>query len=256
MVATRSDGDPAAGFDPATTSYDDPLVAPGELGAAGRAIDCVHPPVGENRQTEFFSQGATSGSPRQAVETAYSEGLFISAPDVDLAVAASQPDRQLLTYEVDGTVLMALVVRDGPAAKNAGGPGWYLESWARCDFAEFPPETAATGLTRYQAWSDADGAPVPVAEVYSAPGPEHCSWEGMTFLFIGDDRSYVEDPEPDLRDVVAGPYRTGIPLPTGARDTDWERDGRHLWLSPGGSYAYVGSEESVDAWPRFESGCA
>ena len=29
-----------------------------------------------------------------------------------------------------------------------------------------------------------------------------------------------------------------------------------MWLSPGGSYAYVGNEDSVDAWPRSRARCA
>ncbi len=256
-------GPAATDFAAAASSYDGPLDQPdAPFGAAGLALDCVHPPTGSNNAEAVYSQGATSATPRGAVDTAFSEGLFLSMPRVDLALAASETDRQLLTYEVDGRVLLAVVVHDGPAAEGTGGDGWYVESIARCDFAEFPEAVAEIpGFVRYGIWTDADGVPVPVGRVYSTPGPEHCGWEDMTFLVLDDDRprlsrSYIEDPDAELRDSVAGPYLSHVPLPDDAVDTGWQRQGRHLWLSPDGRYAYVGTAESVDAWPRFDSGCA
>jgi hypothetical protein len=81
----------------------------------------------------------------------------------------------------------------------------------------------------------------------------------MTFLHLDDGgrraRSYVEDPEKELRPYLAGPYRVGVPLPGDARDTGWERRGRHLWLSADGDHAYVGTPDSVATWPRLTSGC-
>lgn len=253
--------DEGLGFDASVASYDGPLDADGRFGSAGLALDCVHDDavVGSRFRGEVYQDGATADDPERAVELAYSEGLFLSSPSVELGTAATGDDRQLLTYEHDGTVLMALLVRNGPATQGAGGDGWYVEAHARCDFSEFPEETARTAFGTYGVWTDADGTPVPVAKVYSAPGPEHCDWQRMTFLHLDDPtrraRSYVEDPERDLLDVVAGPYLDDVPLPADARDTGWEREGRHLWLSADGRYAYVGSAGSVDGWPRFESGC-
>ncbi|WP_134767650.1 hypothetical protein [Nocardioides sp. 1609] len=248
----------ATDFAPAITTYDGPLDADGPYGAAGRALDCRYRPTGSRDSSTPYESGATRDTPAGAVETAYSEGLFIDAPEVDLALAAEDDDRQLLTYEVDGRVLMALLVRDGPATEGAGGPGWYVEAFARCDFAEFPDALTATGLTRYSVWTDVDGVRVPVSQVFSSPGPEHCDWQRMTFLYLGSgrrERTFVEDPEKRLRDYVAGPYRADVPLPSDATDTGWEREGRHLWLSADGDYAYVGTADSVAAWPRFNTGC-
>lgn len=261
-AGTNGSTDDARGFPPAATTYDGPLSAPGRYGAAGRAIDCVHPPTGSNRTQDVYSEGATSDTPRGAVDTAYSEGLFLSMPRVDLAVAATEDDRQMLTYESAGRVLFALVVHNGPAAEGTGGDGWYLETVARCDFAEFPEKDAVLdGLVRYEIWTDKDGVPVPVAKVYSSPGPEHCDWQSMTFLALNDgqgrrSRFYIENPIKELRDFVAAPYLQDVALPDDARDTGWQRNGRHLWLSTDGRYAYVGTAASVDAWPRFETGCA
>jgi hypothetical protein len=260
-AGTNGPTDDAKGFPPAATSYDGPLSAPGRYGAAGKAIDCVNPPTGSNRTEDVYSQGATSDTPRGAVDTAYSEGLFLEMPRVDLAVAATEEDRQMLTYESSGRVLLALVVHNGPAASGTGGDGWYVETVARCDFAEFPAaDRVIAGMVDYGIWTDEDGVPVPVTKVYSSPGPAHCSWESMTFLILDEgtgrrSRSYIENPNKELRDYIAAPYLRNVPLPDDARDTGWQRNGRHLWLSTDGRYAYVGTVTSVDAWPRFDSGC-
>jgi hypothetical protein len=177
-VGLGGGADRASDFSPATTTYDGPLDAAGRFGAAGQAVDCVYRPVGSRVTTTVYEGGATSDSPAGAVETAYSEGLFLSAPDVDLALAAQDDDRQLLTYEVGGRVLMALLLHDGPATEGAGGAGWYVEAYARCDFAEFPEEVARTPLTPYLVWTDADGVPVPVAR--STPHPVPSTATGRT----------------------------------------------------------------------------
>jgi hypothetical protein len=248
---------------PATaTAYDGPLAAPGRLGAAGRAVECLHPPSGSNRSADVYAGGATSSTAQGAVDTAFSEGLFLDMPRVDLAVAATEPDRELFTYEVDGSVLLAVVVRNGPASPGAGGDGWYVETVARCDFSEFPEADAQLdGLVDYGVWADDEGTTVPVSRIYSTPGPEHCDWQDMTFLVVGEGERrgaqvYVEAPIVELRDYMSGTFLTDIRLPNDAIDTGWQRDGRRLWLSPDDRYAYVGSSSSVDGWPRFDAGCA
>lgn len=68
----------------------------------------------------------------------------------------------------------------GPAVD--GRTGWYVESWARCDWAELPPELAeALGL---DVWTDASGRRVPTTRAASSRGPEHCNWDDMTFLSL------------------------------------------------------------------------
>ena len=256
-IAKSVNPDKGTDFVSAPTTYEGPLEAEGPFGAAGLAVDCVHSPIGTRSTSDVYENGATSDDPSAAVETAYSEGLFFTAPRVDLALAAQNDQRRLLTYEVDGKVLMALLLRDGPATTGTGGPGWYLEAFARCDYAEFPADVAREA--GYLLWTDPQAQPIPVAEVYSAPGPEHCEWQRMTFLILDDQgqrsRSYVEAPEEELRPYVAGAYRSKVPLPPDARDTGWEREGDHLWLSTDGRYAYVGTPEAVAAWPRFQTGC-
>ena len=74
---------------------------------------------------------------------------------------------------------MALLVRDGPATEGAGGDGWYVEAHARCDFAEFPEETARTALASYRIWTDTDGTcRCRWRTVYSAPGRSTATGSG------------------------------------------------------------------------------
>lgn len=243
---------PAADVPPAAASYDGPLQARGRYGAAAAVLDCRA--VDGSSETQVpYAEGATSDTPEQALETATSEGLFLFGPLDDLRLAAAEPTRVLLTFAATGTTTMALIFHDGPATEGAGGPGWYLESSARCDYSQFPPAVAAD--QGYLLWSDPAGRPVPVDRVYSGPGPEHCDWQDTTFLRLDDRRSYVRDPGPDLTDYVAADYIAAMPLPDDAVDTGWERDGQHLWRAPGGRVVYVGTVASVEAWPRFDSGC-
>ncbi|WP_137292925.1 hypothetical protein [Nocardioides dongxiaopingii] len=250
---------PSGSYAPAATPYEGSLAGSGggRYGVAGDVVDCATAAAGFDHGPGPLAEAATADSVGAAVETAYSEGLQLDAPRVDLALAREEGDRRLLTFEVGGRVLMALVVRDGPASEGAGGPGWYVQSWARCDYAEFPADVAeGMGVL---VWAGADGTPVPTSRVYSHPGPEHCGWQPMTFLALDDGRrteaSYVREPIPELEPYVAVPYRARTALPADAVDTGWQRAGDHLWLSADRDVAYVGAGDRVEAWPRFETGC-
>ena len=256
VLAGETDSTDAAVVDlpDAATPYDGPLyVDSGRYGAAGEALACT-PAAGQLENADVYAEGATSDSVEGALKTAVSEGLFLFAPTDDLRVARAEDERVMLTYEADDRILLALVFRDGPATEGAGGPGWYLEAAARCDFAEFPEAFAEKA--GYQLWHDEAGEPAPVTKLYSAPGPEHCSWDSMVFLYAQDRHAYVREPTRELERFTAGPYRADIPLPDDASDTGYEREGRHLWLSADDNYVYVGSPRSVEAWPLFEAGCA
>ncbi len=242
-----------SGFADARTDYDGPLyVESARYGAAGEALACA-PAAGQFEPADVYGGGATSDSVEQALETAVSEGLFFFAPTDEVRLAKAEDERVMLTYEADDRILMALVFRDGPATEGAGGPGWYLEASARCDFAEFPEAFAEKA--GYQLWHDADGEPAPVTKLYSAPGPAHCSWDSMVFLHAQDRHSYVREPTRELERFTAGPYHADIPLPDDASDTGYEREGRHLWVSADDRYVYVGVPDSAEAWPRFKGGC-
>lgn len=246
-------GDRVASAGPSPASYDGPLQVsrdeaahPG-AGAAGDVVDCLTWGDGGAHWAEVYGEGATAGSPEGALEVAASERGFGGSTQ-GLVVAKEEGDRVLYVLEVDGVRKQAVIVRDGPATEGAGGPGWHVESWAHCDHSELPRSfTDSIGLT---VWEDASGDPVPTSQVASWRGPEHCDWQSMTFLHLGEEARYVRHPAPGLGDWLAGPYRPSVPLPADAVDTGFATGGDRLWLSADGQVAYVGRGARVEAWPR------
>lgn len=237
---------------PVDQRYDGPLyVARDEAehpnaGAAGEVVDCGSWGAGGFSDVEVYDYGATADSPEQALEVARSEWIF-SGVQQGLRMAKREANRVLYVLEVAGVVKQAVIVREGPATEGAGGPGWYVESWAHCDYFELPRSfTDSLGL---QIWTDTTGQRVPTTTIESRTGPEHCDWQSMTFLDVAD-AVYVRDPLPSLSDYFAEPYQEHAYLPTDAIDTGYERDGEHLWLSADKQRAFVGTEDDVEVWPR------
>jgi hypothetical protein len=236
----------------AVHTYDGPLYLTRDeaehprAGAAGDVVDCGTFGGGGFHQTHVYAEGATADSPEQALKVAQSEGGFGGVHE-GLRVAKQEDDRVLFVLEVEDVVKQAIIVRDGPATKGAGGAGWYVESWAHCDFSELPRTlTDSLGL---QIWTDSTGRPVPTATIESWIGPEHCNWQSMTFLHLGK-AVYVRDPQPDLEEFFAEAYAEHSQLPRDAVDTGFERDEDHLWLSPDRQRAFVGTNGDVEVWPR------
>lgn len=255
LLAGCGDAGPTAGEPLATIAYDGPLHLSREearhpgAGAAGDVVDCDTWGDGGFSEDEVYGDGTTADSPGKALQVARSEWAFGGIQD-GLALAREEPDRVLYVLEVGGAVKQAVILHDGPATEGAGGPGWYVESWAHCDYAELPRSfTDEIGL---QVWTDESGAPVPTTKVQSWTGPAHCDWESMTFLYLGDDEevSYIREPQPELAEFFHAPYVARTRLPEDAADTGFEHDGRHLWLSPDRQRAYVGTRDAVEVWPR------
>lgn len=161
---------------------------------------------------------------------------------------------------MDRRIKQATIVHRGTAID--GNTGWYVESWARCDWAELPPALADN--LDLQVWTDASGRRVATTRLASSPGPEHCSWQDTTFLSIdGGDlnggQTYLEHPQDSLYpDYLTVAYTAQADLPDDAQDTGYQYDGRRLWLAPDHSGAFVGTPDSVAIWPRTTQplGCA
>lgn len=232
--------------------YNGPLYVRGaaekhpHTGAAGNIVDCRAWGNGGFNAAKVYMHGATADSPQRALDVAAGEG-FYEGVQAGLEVAKTERDRVLYVLEVRGVVKRAFIVHNGPATKGAGGTGWYLESWASCDYAEFPRSfTDSIGL---QIWTDPAGNPAPTKTIQGWVGPKHCHWESMTFLELGK-ATYVRAPQSDLADYFARPYQEKADLPGNAVDTGFQRDGRKLWLSHDKQLAYVGTKDKVEAWPR------
>ena len=250
LGAASGCGDQAAG------TYTGPLYSDGEHGAAGDAIQCSTPVRGGIAGHSPYAEGATAQTLDGAWETARSEAAFDGATSTSgYEIAAEDEDRVLYAFEVGGEPKQAVIIRNGPATDGAGGPGWYVESWARCDLSEFPDAVAEANFG-LQIWTDDTGERVSTGQIESYPGPEHCDWQNMTFLYLNEDGPdqafYVRRPdsEPYLREHFAEPFDSTLPLPADAVDTGYECAGEHLWLSPDEQRAYVGTSEQVELWPR------
>ena len=223
-------------------------------GSAQDVVVCDTRGDGGTTGQEVYSEGATADSPEATLRVARSERAFGGVQE-GLREDKRDEDRVLYVLEVDDVVKQAVILRDGPATKGAGGPGWYVESWAVCDYSELPRSfTDSVGL---QIWNDADGEPVPTTVLEAWQGPEHCSWQSMTFLEMGD-AVYVRAPQPGLSDHFAEPYDEHAALPDTAVDTGYTRDGARLWISADERRAYVGTRDDVELWPRTVKplGCA
>ena len=253
-------GLPATGQS-AGSAYSGPLVVTRDqathprAGAAGDVVKCTTWGTGGSADGEVYAEGATAATAEGALEVAAGEWL-VDGPTDGLRVARREEDRVLWVLEVAGVVKQAVVVRDGPATEGAGGDGWYVESWARCDAAELPRSwTDRIGLL---VWEDAaTGEPVPTTELEARRGPEHCDWQETTFLQLGD-ALFLGRPTPDLAERhLDEPWRPRVEVPDGAVDTGYERAGRRLWLSPDRQRAFVGTQDDAELWPRArpEPGC-
>jgi hypothetical protein len=188
--------------------------------------------------------------PRSALDDWFESEFFAQLPRSGYEEAARRDGEALFTFSTQGLVVSAFVVRDG--TKGPGDDrGWGVTSYAACDPAEWPPATSdAAGI---QVWSNADGDRVPTSLVHSSPGAEHCGWEEMTFLWLGEDGAdgeFYGTPDADLAELLQTTYAAHVELPADASDTGYVRDGRHLWLAADGSAAYLArADDDAERWP-------
>lgn len=190
-----------------------------------------------------------------AVGDLVEEGFIGEVPSSGYVLTGRTDGRALVTYEVAGRAKVAFVVEDGLSDWD-GGEGWGVTSWASCDPSELPEEV--TDELGIGVWVDEDGGRVPVTQVRSFDGPEHCDWQDVVFLQVGPERDagqYLRDPAGTLAEVTEGRWAEGVALPRSAEDTGWRREGRQLWLVPDRSAAYLvatGDRDDVERWPAAD----
>jgi hypothetical protein len=104
---------------------------------------------------------------------------------------------------------------------------------------------------------------VPVGKIQSFQGAEHCGWQDITFVTMGDGEPghvFLRDTSGELARWSTTTYDGHATLPGDATDTGFERGGRHLWLDRDGSAAYLVSTtdpQDVQRWPgeKVPIGC-
>lgn len=193
-------------------------------------------------------------NPEDALENAPSEsGLLADLEDFVPEVATS--DRVLYAFRVGADIKEAIIVANSPTL-DRGRTGWHPESWARCNYSEFPDQIVEEWGLRI--WADRNGNRVPTYELNAHAGSKHCSWEAATFLIV-DGVTYVGNPPSELvPDYIPATYGRSLNVPTTARDTGYQRNGQRLWTAVDRKSAYVGSPTDAERWPATvkEVACA
>lgn len=253
-----------AGTAPASP-YDGPMSVPvdhsdeagvlARSGAAGRALECTGAPYAGGGADYDSGLATVQDSPTEALRNLLAKDWIGEVPEQGYRVERRDDHRVLLSFDVDARTKVAFVVADD-VADWKHHTGWGVEAWAACDPAELP--ASVTAGYRTEVWTDAAGTRVPVTEVVSWRGPEHCDWQDITFLEIGADpdrgggEEYLRDTHGELARWTRGRYQAHATLPKDATATGWQRDGRALWRVPDRSAAYLVSvtdPADVERWP-------
>lgn len=248
---------------PTATAYDGPLDIKVSYaddadvmersGSAGLALECAGTPSNGGGADYDSGLASTQSSAERAVENWMKEegNWFGGLPRAGYQVERDDGDRVLLSLDVDGESKATIIV--GNAIEDwKNKTDWGVESWAMCDPSEFPP--SFDDELGVQVWQRPDGSRVPLSLVSSFPGAEHCDWQDITFLTLGDGkdaRQFVRDEEGIFEDLEST-YTAGAQLPEDAVDSGFERDGRHLWTAADDSAAYLVSIDEphdVERWP-------
>lgn len=212
-------------------------------GAAGLALECSGKPFdgggADYLESDLYEIG---GSAAEALDN-YLGGepnARYATPGEGYRVEREDGGRVLLSYDVDGETKVAFVAA-ADVGNYAGDRGWGIEAWAQCDPAEFPKAVAEE--LGFGIWTDERGRAVPTSMVHSGPGPEHCGWDDLTFLYLGGAERgvvFVRDRDGEIwPELLRTTYDDEVVLPAEAEDTGYRRDGRELWLAADRSAAYV-----------------
>ena len=188
-------------------------------------------------------------------------GLSFLTPSDGYAVERDQDGRVLFSYDVDGRTKVAIFAADDVRDFNHD-EGWGVRAWAQCDPSELPSDQ--TDDLNIGVWEDESGRRVPITQIHSFKGAEHCSWEHITFLALGHERKadwYVKDSSGKLNELLHTTFSSDAELPADATDTGFRRDGRQLWIGRAEHAAYLVSlddPDDVQRWPQAKRriGCA
>ncbi|MFI5683352.1 hypothetical protein [Streptomyces sp. NPDC051636] len=224
---------------PPATPYAGPLNAAGALECDGKVFDSA--------RGDGWSKGDGGGTPEEGL-TAYFDIYVPEVPRSGYRVEREEGDRVLYSFDVGGRTKVAVVV----AKDRKNRPGWGPETSASCDPAELPARV--TDSWEFEIWTDRTGKRVPVTQVNSSAGAEHCDWQSAHFLELGreaGDPMYVRDPEGlfDAGTLLSAPYDGDVRMPADAHDTGYRYHDWQLWLTKDKSTAYVRTSHGVEAWP-------
>ena len=223
-------------------------------GAAALALECDGAAY-DGGGGDYADGGLESvqADPGKALSNFWGEAASSSDhPRDGYVVERVDDDRVLFSHDVGRETKVAFIAANGIRDWNED-EGWGIESWAQCDPAELPADvTADLGI---QVW-ERNGHRVPVSKITSFPGSDHCDWQDITFLTIGpygdQSPSFLRDATGELDDLLQTTFDARADLPADAEDTGFGHNGRHLWLAPDDSAAYLvrtSDRRDVERWP-------
>ena len=247
---------------PVTSPYDGPMDLPLEYrdragvlersGAAGRALECDGDPYAGGGADYDSGLASVQDSAEAALKNLFEEDFIGELPETGYRIERVDGGRVLFSYDVRDRTRIAFVAYDGIRDFN-DDEGWGIEAWAECDPSELPARvTDDLGLG---VWEDLSGRRVPVTDVQSFRGSEHCDWQDVTFLWLGSGRQkreFLRETDGELADFLHMAYDAAATLPSDATDTGLRRDGRQLWLAADRRAAYLvslGNPDDVERWP-------
>ncbi|MGZ8744734.1 MAG: hypothetical protein ACXWXO_17600 [Nocardioides sp.] len=230
--------------DPVPSPYDGPM-------RAGKALECDGAPYAHGAGDYDSGLESVQDDATTVLEDYFdNEGWGGRWPDDGYRVERGGDDRVLLSWDVGQRTKVAFVVTDG-ITDYRGNRGWGVETWAQCDPAELTE--SATAELGVQIWEDADGNRIPTTEITSFQGADDCDWQDITFLVLGGERKgrqFLRDVDGELADLTRATYDGSATLPDDARDTEFRREGRELWVARDAAYLVQLSDPAdVERWP-------
>lgn len=98
-----------------------------------------------------------------------------------------------------------------------------------------------------------------VHTVEQRPGPGHCGWETVDFLYV-DGAGFTNVWGQYVRDRTGvipisdglGRFIERVEVPPDAWATGWGNGAQELWMSSDGSYVYLARGGVAEAWPRSD----
>ena len=194
-------------------------------------------------------------TPDEALGVLLKPGVYAWLPAGGFEPTQTEGRWALYSYIVGGRLkVIAVGTNHFPGVPEAAD--WEVVGVRACDPSEFDPKDGLTDGSTI--WIDAGGRRVRADRIFSRPGPGHCGWEGITFLYL-DDKLYLRDPRGLLADQTARPFRVLDALPADAVDTGLRTPKLHLFTVPDERVVYVRrSDGTIERWGRGsdEIGCA
>lgn len=211
-------------------------------------LDCDGPIASLGKEVEVNDEPLDPvATPDDALQVLLLPGLYAWLPATGFEPPEIDGRWALHRYAVDER-LKAIAVSTDRFPGLSENVGWEVVGVRACDPSEFDP---AHGLTDESTlWLDADGERVRADRIFSRLGPEHCGWEGVTFLHV-EDELYLRDVEGVLGDYTARPFRAVDALPADVVDTGLHTAVLRLFTVPDERVVYVRSTDgTIERWGR------